>query len=146
MADIHIDDFYHDCAHILLRLYRVFPRSSTLYVDDIIGSYEPDEFGIPHDRHLACFGSMIWLGSEGYLRYQDTIRQDAIDQAVLTETAFVRLAGLTLLASAPETDPQVPPSVAEQQATLAQQLRNAVQSQSATNIKQVLKAFFTNSR
>ncbi|MCX4029985.1 hypothetical protein H0A36_02050 [Endozoicomonas sp. SM1973] len=143
MADIHIDDFYHDCAHTLLRLYRVFPRSSTLYVDDIIGNYEPDEFGIPHDRHLACFGCMLWLGSEGYLRYQDTIRQDAIDQAVLTEMSFIRLAGLNL--PKPD-DPQLPPTIAEQQATLAQQLRNAVHTQSANNIKQVLKTFFTSSR
>ena len=35
MADIHIDDFYRDCALILLRLYTSFPRKSVLYVDDI---------------------------------------------------------------------------------------------------------------
>jgi hypothetical protein len=37
MADIHIDDFYRDVAKILIRLYAMFPRKTTPYVEDISG-------------------------------------------------------------------------------------------------------------
>ena len=55
MADIHIDDFYRDVAAIFLRLYALFPRKSTLFVEDISGPDQPDEFGLHHPRFEACF-------------------------------------------------------------------------------------------
>ena len=61
MADIHIDDFYRDVATIFLRLYAVFPRKSTLYVEDICGPDQPDEFGLHHPRFQAGFSAMVWL-------------------------------------------------------------------------------------
>ncbi|MGI0117657.1 hypothetical protein [Zooshikella sp. RANM57] len=147
MADIHIDDFYRDCALTLLRLYNFFPRKCTLYVDDIISPEHPDEFGIPTQRHLACFGCMIWLAEEGYARYEDTIRHDALDQIVLTQTSFIKLSGLLPTQLCQPIPPQpadqmLPPSVAEQQATLAQQLRNAINHQQALMVKHLLRYFF----
>lgn len=148
MADIHIDDFYRDCALALLRLYNFFPRKCTLYVDDIISPEHPDEFGIPTQRHLACFGCMIWLAEEGYARYEDTIRHDALDQIVLTQTSFIKLSGLLpaqLCQPIPpnqQENPPLPPSVAEQHATLAQQLRHAINHQQALMVKHLLRYFF----
>ena len=92
MADIHIEDFCKDVAKVLIQLYNAFPRRTSVYVEDIAGEDTPDEYGLHGDRHMACFGAMLWLEEEGYIRYIDTIKQDAIDQAVLTHKAMVLLA------------------------------------------------------
>lgn len=91
MADLHIEEFYQDSARILLQLYRVFPRRSSVFVEDIAGADQPDEFGLHSERHLACLGCMLWLADEGLIRYESTISQDAIDQAVLTQEGFTLL-------------------------------------------------------
>jgi hypothetical protein len=91
MADIHIEDFYKDAAKILVQLYRAFPRKATLYIEDISGPDTPDEFGIHSPRHQSCFACILWLADEGYLRYTDVIRQEAVDQAVLSHKGFLLL-------------------------------------------------------
>ncbi len=85
--DLQIDDFHHDVAGALLALYQSFPRKVALYVEDLIGREEPDEFGLPSKRHQACLGALLWLADEGYLRYENTIQYQALDQAVLSERA-----------------------------------------------------------
>ena len=77
MADLHIDDFYRDVATIFLRLYAVFPRKTILYVEDICGPDQPDEFGLHHPRFQAGFSAMVWLAEEGYLNFQDTMTSKA---------------------------------------------------------------------
>jgi hypothetical protein len=141
MADLHIDDFYHDVAGILLGLYNSFPRLTTLFVADLIGEQEPDAFGVPAPRHLACFSAMLWLADEGFLRYSDVIRQEAIDQCCLTERAFV------LLSSPAEEmlDPSLPASIARQRATLAQQLRDARASGSSIRVAEATHLCFLQS-
>ena len=52
--DLQIDEFYKDCAAGLLQLYLVFPLRTALYVEDLIGLEEPDEFGLPSKRHKSC--------------------------------------------------------------------------------------------
>lgn len=138
MADLHIDDFYHDVAGILLGLYNSFPRPTTLFVADLIGEHEPDAFGVPAPRHQACFSAMLWLAEEGFLRYTDVIRQEAIDQCCLTERAFV------LLSSPLEKmlDSDLPASVARQRATLAQQLRDARASGSSIQLAETAHLCF----
>ncbi len=91
MSDIHIDDFYKDAASILVLLYSHFPRKITLYVDDISGPDMPDEFGLHSPRYDACFQTMLWLASTGYLDYGQMVYQDALDQACLTHKAFLLL-------------------------------------------------------
>jgi hypothetical protein len=91
MADIHVADFNRDCAAILVALYRGFPRKTNIYVDDIAGPDEPDEFGLPSPRHQACFGTLLWLAEAGYIQYETTIRQEALDQASLTHMGYVLL-------------------------------------------------------
>jgi hypothetical protein len=91
MADINIDNFYRHIAKILSILYSAFPTRSPVYVDDVAGIDEPDEYGLHSPHYTAGFFALIWLADEGFLRYSDTIRQDGIDQAALTNKAFMRL-------------------------------------------------------
>lgn len=100
MSDLHIDDFYKDAARILAQLYLHFPRKAAVYVEDISGPDEPDEYGLHSARYLACLGAMLWLGEQGYLYYEDTIRQEAIDQAALSHKAFTLLTAPCELADA----------------------------------------------
>lgn len=89
--DLQIDDFHKDAAGGLLLLYQAFPRKTALYVEDLIGREAPDEFGLPSKRHQSCLGALLWLAEEGYLRFANTIHFEALDQAVLSEKAFLRL-------------------------------------------------------
>lgn len=145
MTDLHIDDFYKDVGAILLRLYSLFPRKQILFVDDIYKSRgsqseEPDEFGLPSPRYLSCFSAMVWLGEERFLRYEAPIRQEALDQVVLTEKGFL------LLSSRSEMPPleqhnadNLPPSVVAATQTNVAQLRRALNSGSSILIGQCVQ-------
>lgn len=89
--DLNIIDFYRDTARTLVALYTAFPRKIDLYVEDIAGEDQPDAFGLHSKRHMACLGALLWLADEGYLRYDSQIRQEGIDQAVLSRTTLVTL-------------------------------------------------------
>ena len=133
MSDIHIDDFYRDAAIALHRLYASFPRRVAVFVDEIAGPVTTDEFGVPAERFLACFGTLLWLADEGYLRYADTIRTEAIDQAVLTGRCFNALTGRA--AHSIPNDPALPPSVRDEQSTRIHRLREALDSGSSTRVR-----------
>ena len=65
---------------------------------------------------------MLWLAEEGYLRFANTIHYEALDQAVLSEKAFLRLTRIV-----PGPRRRWPPaSVRREQASLANQLRQAL--------------------
>jgi len=93
MFDIHIEEFYLDCTKILHQLYLVFPKKCNVFVEDIAGPDQPDDYGMHSDRFESGFGAMLWLESEGFIRFESTLRQEAIDQALLTEK------GLRLMAT-----------------------------------------------
>jgi hypothetical protein len=134
MAGIHIDEFYADAAQIIVSLFGVFPRPVTIFVEDICGPDEPDEYGVHSHRHLACFATLLWLAEEGYIRYKETIRSEAIDQAVLSGRCFT-----TLLTPAPgaaqaeKTD--LPPSIKAEHATVIYRLTQALKSRSSVDIQ-----------
>ncbi len=115
--DLQIDDFHKDAAGGLLLLYQAFPRKTALYVEDLIGREAPDEFGLPSKRHQSCLGALLWLAEEGYLRFANTIHYEALDQAVLSEKAFLRLTRIV---------PRAAAALAEAPASLANQLRQAL--------------------
>lgn len=141
---LQIDDFYQDASRALLSLYRVFPRKTTLYIDDLIGYHEPDEYGLPAVRHQSCLGTLLWLGEEGYLRHEGTIRHEAVDQAVLSEKGFLRLsAGLAEAAAA---DSGLPPSVLRVQTTLAWQLQESLASGDSERLIRLARRLFTASQ
>ncbi|MDD0841628.1 hypothetical protein [Pseudomonas sp. Gutcm_11s] len=141
--DLQIDEFYKDAASGMLALYQTFPRKMALYVEDLIGREEPDEFGLPSKRHQACLGALLWLAEEGYIRFESTIAYDALDQAVLTEKGFMRLSR-----GVPHALPQgdaLPPSVRRVHATLAWQLRDALNQQSSEKVARLTRQLFESS-
>ena len=123
--DLQIDEFYKDAAAAMLLLYQAFPRKVALYVEDLIGREEPDDFGLPSQRHQNCLGALLWLADEGYLRFDSCIAYDALDQAVLSEKAFLRL---TRSVPAASINSNLPPCIRRVQSTLALQLRAALAS------------------
>ena len=139
--DLQIDDFYKDAAAGMLLLYQAFPRKIALYVEDLIGREEPDEFGLPSKRHQSCLGALLWLAEEGYIRFDSTIGYDALDQATLSEKGFLRLSRGLPHAIA-EGEP-VPPSVRRVQATLAYQLREALSSRQSERVVRLTRQLFT---
>ncbi|GAB3394772.1 hypothetical protein [Azotobacter armeniacus] len=122
--DLQIDDFHKDAAAGLLRLHQAFPRKIALYVENLIGREEPDEFGLPSRRHQSCLSALLWLAEEGYLRFDSTIRHEALDQAVLSEKGFLRLS--RAVATASPADLELPAGARRVRATLAWQLREAL--------------------
>lgn len=138
--DLHIDDFYKDCASGLLHLYQVFPRKAALYVEDLIGLEEPDEFGLPSKRHQGCLGALLWLAEEGYIRFETTIRYEALDQAVLTEKGFLRLS--CALPRGEAADDSLPPSVRRVHETLAYQLREALMASHSERLARLVRHLF----
>lgn len=138
--DLQIDDFYKDAASGLLMLYQAFPRKMALYVEDLIGREEPDEFGLPSKRHQACLGALLWLAEEGYLRFESTIAYDALDQAVLSEKGFMRLS--RGIPHALREGEALPPSVRRVHATLAFQLRDALAQQHGERIARLTRLLF----
>lgn len=138
--DLQIDEFYKDCAAGLLQLYQVFPRRTALYVADLIGLEEPDEFGLPSKRHQSCLGALLWLADEGYLRFDATIRYEALDQAVLSEKGFVRLS--RSVANALQGQADLPAAVLRVQSTLAWQLREALASGHSERVARLTRLLF----
>ena len=139
--DLQIDDFYHDASRALLSLYRAFPRKSTLYIDELIGYQEPDEYGLPTVRHQSCLGTLLWLGEEGYLRHAGTIRFEAVDQAVLSEKGFLRLTAR--IASPTLESSGLPPSVLRVRCTLASQLQEALRSGDGEDLARLARLLFS---
>lgn len=139
--DLQIDEFYKDAAAGMLLLYQAFPRKIALYVEDLIGREEPDEFGLPSKRHQSCLGALLWLAEEGYLRYDSTIAYDALDQAVLSEKGFLRLSR-GVPHSLPAGDNPPPPSVRRVQATLAWQLREALSLHNSEKVARLTRLLF----
>lgn len=141
MADLHIDDFYRDSAMILLHLYSSFPRKIILYVDDICGPDSPDEFGLHSDRHQSCFSALVWLAESGYINFTETIREEALDQTVLSQKGFLLLSGrseLELGMADDASDAAIPPSVMERSMTNVMYIRQALRSGSSIMIQQVM--------
>jgi hypothetical protein len=91
LDDLHIVDFSNDVARIFTTLHKMFPREQELYVGDLIGFEEPDEYGLYSKRHESCLSTLIWLKNEGWIRFQNIVRREAVDQCVLTQQAFVQL-------------------------------------------------------
>lgn len=140
MADLHIEDFYRDVAKIFMRLYSIFPRKTILYVEDISGPDEPDEFGLHHPRFEACFSTMVWLAEHGYLNFEANMRQEGLDQVVLSQKAFLLLASRSELQFiAPDPVTKWPPSVVEESLANIMQLRAAMKDGSSIMLQKCVQ-------
>jgi hypothetical protein len=140
MSDIHIDDFYRDTAKILVTLYNQFPRKITLYVEDISGADKPDEFGLHSPRHLACFHAMLWLAGADYLSFETLIRQEAIDQVVLSHRSFMLLnSSLSSPYLANSAPPHLPAVVAEQEFLIINRIRRELKEGSSYSLADLVR-------
>lgn len=152
MADINIENFYKHIAKTLNILYSSFPTQQAVYVDDIAGIDEPDEYGLHSPHYTAGFFALLWLADEGFLRYADTIRQDGVDQACLTHKAFLRLSepadpiyvdpgsrgeDSNVVSIAPAEE--LSPSIVEDRKLVINQLRSALRSGSSIHITKVVR-------
>lgn len=158
MADIHIADFYKDAARILVQLYNRFPRRTTVFVEDICGPDTPDEFGLHSPRHQAGLATLLWLAQSGYVTYESLVRQEAMDQATLTQRGFTLLASplpvqdITGLDVAPTDTPDQGPSPDQPIDAAApatpgiQLLREVLRHGSSTAIEQVMLELLHQSR
>ncbi|MDX1802727.1 MAG: hypothetical protein R3292_01515 [Alcanivorax sp.] len=144
MPHLHIDDFSHDVARILMQCYMSFPRPRALYVEDIIGPTEVDDVGLHSTRHQSCLSAMLWLAEEGYLRYEATIVQEGIEQAVLTNRSFVLLTACSDLQFA-AANPELPTTVQQQQASLAEQLHQAIRAQDSAQTTALVRYLLSRS-
>lgn len=139
MSDINVDDFFQDAARTLITLYQVFPRRKSVFVEDISGPEEPDEFGMHSNRYLACYSTLLWLAEEGYLRYEEPIHQQAIDQAVLTGRCFTLLASPLADSGG---DPDLPDSVRLERSSSIHRLRTALKARSSAQLRAEMLALF----
>ncbi len=156
MADIHIADFHKDVAKIFCQLYAGFPRKLTVFVEDISGPDSPDEFGLHSTRHQACFATLLWLADEGYIRYDSTIRQEAIDQVTLTHRGFTLLSmhincQSLLTSGTTHTVSQLDenagqPNVVGDFAPAIELLRGAVRGGSSSAIEQIVQIILRRAR
>ena len=138
MQDINIDDFYKDIAITLLSLYQQFPRKVSLYIEDLVGPDEVDEFGLHSQRYLSCIGAIMWLLDEGYIRYTQITHQENIEDCTLTQKGFNKLIRVNL-ASKDNAN-----SVEKQRSTLAHQLHIAVKEQSSISIRELIESHLLN--
>ena len=163
MADINIESFYKHIAKILSILYASFPSQTPVYVDEVAGIDTPDEYGLHSPHYTSGFFSLLWLADENYIRCSDTIRQDGVDQAVLTHAAFMKLTqvaepiysamvyqtdGSTEQSTEQSTDEsnvvsmvqpeELSPSVREDQKLVINQLREALRSGDSIAVSKVV--------
>lgn len=134
MTGINVDEFCKDTARALLVLYQAFPRPHSIFVEDLCGPDQPDEFGMHSERHMACFATLLWLAEEGYLRYVDTIRQEAVDQVVLTGRSFTLLT-LPLPEFLSDDARELPISLRLEQQTHIHRLEQALAARSSAGIR-----------
>jgi hypothetical protein len=153
MADINIENFYKHIAKILNILYVAFPSKAPLYVDDVAGVDDPDEYGLHSPQYTAGFFAMLWLADEQYIRFADTIRQDGVDQAVLTHKAFLKLTQISepiysatvyqedetnIVNIIQQQEVSSSPSVIEDQKLVINQLRSALRSGDSIAVNKVV--------
>ncbi len=133
MQDINIDDFYKDITTTLLSLYQQFPRKVSLYIEDLVGPDEVDEFGLHSKRYLSCIGAIMWLLDEDYIRYTKITHQESVEDCTLTQKGFSKLIRVNL----PSKDKAN--SVEKQRSTLAHQLHIAIKEQSSIGIRELIE-------
>ncbi|MEM7220522.1 MAG: hypothetical protein AAF515_19330 [Pseudomonadota bacterium] len=131
---LNLDAFFGDAARALLLLVSAFPRPVILQVDDIYRVEETDEFGMHSERYLACFAALQWLAEEGYLRYEETIRSEAIDQARLSARCFVLLTRPRPALS----DTGLPATLALEQSSVASELRAGLAERSSAAVRRTM--------
>ncbi len=103
-------------------------KAQDLFVEDVYQEEETDEFGLHSDRYIACFQALVWMREEGFIRFTNTLRSDAVEQAVLTGRALALLIQPTSLEGQST-------AVAIEENTLLNRLRGALQKGSSAALR-----------
>lgn len=140
MSDLHIDDFYRDIGKTLTTLYSHFPRPLMLFVEDIAGPDTPDEFGLHSPRHEACLHAFLWLAEQGYLTYKDLVRQEALDQAVLSHRGFL------LLNATSQAHPEAIASLPHEPTLMIHRLRHELRQGTSFSLAEFMRELMVQSR
>jgi hypothetical protein len=83
---------------------------------------------------------MVWLADHDYLCFEGTILQEALDQVVLSQKAFLILTSRSELdAEFRVHNPSLPPSVAQEFQSNIAQLRGAMKDGSSIMIKNCVR-------
>ncbi|MCJ8311808.1 MAG: hypothetical protein HRU38_06065 [Saccharospirillaceae bacterium] len=123
MFDIHICDFYHDLSQIFKQLHARFPREDTLWLDGICGEDEVDEYGMHSKRYMSCFGTVLFLEREGFIRFSSREGFNGFNHCVLTLKGFQNLNKFKNDSQSPAID----------------EIRNAIKAKSSDQIEQAVK-------
>lgn len=137
--ELHIDDFCKDVGRTLIFLYDYFPRKMEIYIEDISGPEEADDYGLHSERYLACLSAIVWLAEEGLIRYEALVKQESIDQAVLTKKTFVLLSTLDKRSSINNPENEDPLSVLLSESTHIARLKQSLKSGSSEKLKQSVR-------
>ncbi|MDV7212421.1 hypothetical protein [Azotobacter beijerinckii] len=141
--DLQIDDFHKDAAASLPRPARAGCSGSSGGACSV-GRTRPSprgRSGLPRTAR-SCAGRPD-AAAAGYLRFDSTIRYEALDQAVLSEKGFLRLS--RTVAGATPADPALPAGVRRVRATLAWQLREALAEGDGERLVRLGRLIFDNS-
>ncbi len=145
LDNLHIDDFNKDAARTLVFLYNYFPRKMDLYVEDISGPDEVDDYGLHSDRYLACMSAIIWLAEEGLIRYDALVKQESFDQAVLSKQSYVLLNHLVQREDDETTNGELPESIRRARRSRIAAFKQALQNGSSEQLSQVMTRFIFDS-
>ena len=88
-------------------------------------------------RHTACLATLLWLAQEGHFRFADTIRNEAVDQAVLSARTFTLLSTADPRHEIPDLD-ALPAALRFEYSSSVQRLREALRSQSSSRIREIM--------
>lgn len=141
LDQLHIDDFCKDTAKVFLLLYKSFPQKTILYVEDICGPDEPDEFGLHAPRFQAAFSTVIWLAEADYLAYSSLVLQEAFEQTTLTHKGFTFLTGYDSGLASPLADNnQVKPK------TRIEVIADTLRTGSSDTLKELILRYLNDSK
>ncbi|WP_086931246.1 hypothetical protein [Agarilytica rhodophyticola] len=146
VSDLHIDDFCKDTAKILLMLYKRFPTKTVVYVEDIAGPDEPDEFGLHSPRFEAGFSALVWLKEQDYIAYSGAIKQEAVEDACLSHRGFILMSSIEQHPIS--LDDQKPPAVDKLSSVVRRidRLRHTLRHGSSEAIKELILHYMILSR
>ena len=147
-SDLHIDDFNKDAARVLVFLYNYFPRKMEVYIEDVSGLDDVDDYGLHTERHLACMSTIIWLAEEGLIRYESLFKQETFNQSVLTKRSYTLLSNIIQNKLEEDLKSQgteniLPLSITRNRNTRIATMKQALKDKSSEQLKNVITDFIS---
>lgn len=87
---------------------------------------------------------MLWLGSTHYLSYEQLVRQEAIDQAVLSHRGFLSLNAV--IEPPPKLAPSLPEPLLKEERLAIHKIRQELKSGTSYSLAETMRSFMHKSR